>query len=112
VNGYRETNVSTDLEHRVTGHSGNPPGQGPFMTVHLTVVNGAVREALYETYQCPGCVACGSAIVAMVMGKTLDEARAIRHADLVGRVGPLPRHRQVCYGLALLALAEALKQLD
>jgi NifU-like protein involved in Fe-S cluster formation len=96
----------------VKGHSGNPPGQGPFIIVRLGVSGGVVREASYETYQCPGCVACGQAIVAMVSGKTLDEARSLRHADVVTKVGPLPRHRQVCYGLAILALDDALKQIE
>jgi NifU-like protein len=97
---------------RVKGRSGNPPGQGPFINVILAVSEGIVREASYETYQCPGCVACGQAIVAMVCGKSLYEARALRHADIVTHVGPLPRHRQVCYGLAILALDDALKQLE
>ena len=96
---------------RATGHAGNPPGHGPFMRVTLCVENGAIREAHFETYQCPGCIACGQAIVAMVSGKSVQEAGAIKHGDLVGRVGPLPRHRQICYGLALLALSEALNEL-
>ena len=96
---------------RAIGHAGNPPGQGPFMRVTLVAEGGVIREASYETYQCPGCVACGQAMVAMTSGKTLQEAGAIRHDDLVLRVGPLPRHRQICYGLTLFALDEALKKL-
>jgi hypothetical protein len=46
----------------------------------------------------------------MVSGKSVQEARDIRHGDLVGRVGPLPRYRQICYGLAVLALSEAVKE--
>ncbi len=105
----QEPSVATALK-RVTGHAGNPPGQGPFMRVTLGVESGILREATFETYQCPGCVACGQAIVAMVSGKSLQEARGVKHDDLVGRVGPLPRHRQICYGLALLALLDALNQ--
>jgi hypothetical protein len=54
--------VSTDLEERVTGRSGNPPGQGPFINVTLRVKGHVITEATYETYQCPGCVACGKAL--------------------------------------------------
>jgi len=96
---------------RATGHAGNPPGQGPFMRITLGVAEGVVREAAYETYQCPGCVACGRAIVEMVSGKPLAEASALKYDDLVRRVGPLAKHRQICYGLAVLALSEALKLL-
>jgi NifU-like protein involved in Fe-S cluster formation len=104
--------VSTNPELRVTGQSGNPPGQGPFMILHLTIVNRAVREATYETYQCPGCVACGKAICEMILGKSLENVREVNHPALVERVGPLPRHRAICYGLAVLALADALKHVD
>jgi NifU-like protein involved in Fe-S cluster formation len=81
------------------------------MRVTLGVENGIIREATYETYQCPGCHACGKAICEWVVGKGLDEAKGITHPMLVDRVGPLPRHRQICYGLTLLALSEALNQI-
>jgi NifU-like protein involved in Fe-S cluster formation len=99
-------------ERHVTGHAGNPPGQGPFIDVTLAVLGDVIREAHYETYQCPGCQACGQAVVALVTGKSLSDARALRHEDVVNRVGPLAKHRQICYGLALLALDDALKQLE
>ena len=97
---------------RVTGHSGNAPGQGPFMKVHLSIADGIIREATYETYQCPGSMACGKALCEMITGASLEAARAVNHPTLVERVGPLPRHRQICYGLALLALSDALGQLS
>jgi len=96
---------------RATGQSGNPPGQGPFMKITLGVEGGLIREATYATYPCPGCNACGKSASALAMGKSLEEAAAIDHPTLVARVGPLPRHRQICYGLAVLALADAITQL-
>jgi NifU-like protein involved in Fe-S cluster formation len=51
-------------------------------------------------------------MVEMVTGKRVEDARSIRHADVVAKVGPLPRHRQVCYGLAILALDDALNQIQ
>jgi NifU-like protein involved in Fe-S cluster formation len=81
------------------------------MDVHLTVIAGVIREATFETYQCPGCHACGRSICELTLGKTLEEAQGITHPILVSRVGLLPRHRQICYGLALLALSDALEKL-
>jgi NifU-like protein involved in Fe-S cluster formation len=103
--------MSIDVEVQVTGHSGNPPGQGPFMEVTLHVSGGIVLEATYETYPCPGCTACGKAICELSSGKTIDEVRAITHPVLVERVGTLAAHRRICYGLALLALTDALGKL-
>lgn len=108
-----EGKVEPDLTEvrRGTGHSGNTPGQGPFMKVSILVVKGLIHEATFETYQCPGCVACGKAICDLARKKSLAEAASIRHENLVQVVGPLPKHRQICYGLALLALGSALKSL-
>jgi NifU-like protein involved in Fe-S cluster formation len=102
--------LSTQIE-RVTGQSGNAPGQGPFMIVRLALQSGVVVEATYETYQCPACHACGKALTAMVTGKKRDEARAVNWDMLSGRVGPLPRNQRPCLSLALLALDDALKRL-
>jgi NifU-like protein involved in Fe-S cluster formation len=100
------------VERTAIGHGGNPPGQGPFITLTLQVQAGMIQKAAYETYPCPGSHACGKAICEMVKGRSVAEARAIQHEELASRVGPLPRHRQIGYGLALLALADALRQLE
>jgi NifU-like protein involved in Fe-S cluster formation len=99
-------------DRTIIGHGGNPPGQGPFLDLSLKIQDGRICGASYETYQCPGSHACGKAICEMVTGRSLGEARTLRHDDLVSRVGPLPPHRQHCYGLALVALADALGALE
>jgi NifU-like protein involved in Fe-S cluster formation len=104
-------NLSTTQERTVTGHAGNPPGQGPFIAVTLVVEGDVVRRASYETYQCPGCHACGKAVCDLVTGKSLTEAHTVNRDAIVLRVGPLVKHRQICYGLAVMALAEALGHL-
>ncbi len=101
----------TTVERIVTGHGGNPPGQGPFITLRLLIQQRVIEEATYETYQCPGSHACGRALCEMLKGSSVEQARAIRHEALVERVGPLPSHRRHCYGLTLLALADALGKL-
>ena len=97
---------------QITGHGGNPPGQGPFITVHLALADEEIREASFETYPCPGCQACGKAVCELVRGRSLADARAVNRDAVAGRVGPLERHRQICYGLAVLALSDALRQAE
>lgn len=93
----------------LTGHAGPPPGQGPFISIKLIVVGDLIRSATFETYQCPGCQACGRALVELVTGNRVEAARAIRYPEVVAKVGALEKHRQICYGLAVLALANALE---
>jgi nitrogen fixation NifU-like protein len=99
-------------ELAVTGHGGNPPGQGPFITLHLRISQGLIQEATYVTYQCPGSHACGKALCDLVLGKSFKDAGMLRYEHLLDRVGPLPPHRRHCYGLALLALADALGKIE
>jgi hypothetical protein len=48
----------------------------------------------------------------MVMaGRSVEEARKVTREALVGRVGPLPRAKAICYDLAVLALSDALEKL-
>jgi NifU-like protein involved in Fe-S cluster formation len=81
------------------------------MKVTLEVGNGVVREASYETYQCPACHECGKALCSMIRGKPLEAAVAVTWQELAERVGPLPRPKRICYSLAVLALDDALKHL-
>jgi NifU-like protein involved in Fe-S cluster formation len=104
--------VQGTTSRQVTGHAGNPPGQGPFITLRLVVEGEVIHRATYETYQCPGCHACGKAVCELVTGKSLTEAHAVNRDAVVLRVGPLSKHRQICYSLAAVALAEALRYLD
>ena len=96
---------------RATGHSGNTPGQGPFMEIHLHILQGIIQKASYETYHARRpCLWKGH--LRLVTGRTIEYGGAITHSTFAERVGPLPRHRQLCYGLALLALDDALSKWD
>lgn len=94
----------------LTGHGGSPPGAGPFISLQLSLAGDRIQKATYESYPCPGGQACGKAVCELVAGRTLKEAACLRHAELVDQVGPLPRHRRIAYGLALLALQDALSK--
>lgn len=78
------------------------------MDLTIQVVDNLIREATYATYQCPGAHACGKALCELIRGKSPEEANEITHPTLTERVGPLPPNRRMCYGLALLALSNAL----
>jgi hypothetical protein len=82
------------------------------MKVTLVAVAGVIREATYETYQCPACHDCGKAVCSMVKGRSMDLARGVTRDSVAGRVGPLPRGKAICYSLAALALADAVGRFD
>ncbi len=106
-----ETVVAEPETRKVTGHGGNPPGQGPFMRISLEVEGDVIREATYETYLCPVAHECGKALCDLVRGRSVVEAAAIDRPALAARVGPLPRAKSLNLSLAVVALTDALRQL-
>jgi NifU-like protein involved in Fe-S cluster formation len=63
-------------------------------------------------FQCKGCVpsiACASALTELVKGRTISEAAALTHAQIVESVGGLPEASTHASHLAMDAMAAALK---
>ena len=42
---------------QVKGHAGAVSGQGPYISVYLAVDETHIREATFQTYGCPACIA-------------------------------------------------------
>ena len=84
------------------------PGRGNHMVIHIRVAAGRISEIRYQTYGCPGAIACGSAATELAKGKTLAEAAAITRDDVEKLLGGLPLGKGHCAGLAVNALQDAL----
>jgi NifU-like protein involved in Fe-S cluster formation len=56
-------------------------------------------------------MACGSALTELAQGKTISEARNLKHGDLVNAVGGLPNASSHAAQLALDALSAALAKI-
>ncbi len=95
----------------VAGQVGEP-GQGPYMTVWITVADGRITVARYATYPCPIAHGCGGWLCRWLPTRTLAEAAAITAEDLRCVLGGLPLGKEHCADLAIEALRDALALLD
>jgi nitrogen fixation protein NifU and related proteins len=77
---------------------------GDTMEVFLRLDGPRIQVAAFMTDGCGPTVACGSMLTAMAQGKTLEEAVAIRAADLVAALGGLPQEHLHCASLAVNTL--------
>lgn len=91
----------------VRGYGGNPPGQGPFLILELEVEGDRIIASRFETYLCPACHECGSAICDLVRGRSISDVEGLNWGDLASRVTITGGQKRICIGLALLALADA-----
>lgn len=69
---------------------------------------GRIAEIRFKAKGCVPAMACGSALTAIVLGKTAEEARSFTKEDLIRAVGGLPQASGHAAELALHALSAAL----
>jgi len=113
---------------QVLDHFQNPrnPGQIPNPDARVQIENPACGDVLELTarvegeriveirFRAKGCVsamACASALTEIVAGRTLQEARELRRAALVEKVGRLPEASAHAAYLAVDALRDLLQKL-
>jgi nitrogen fixation protein NifU and related proteins len=90
------------------GHAALNGACGDRMEVFLRLDGDCIERATFLTDGCGPTVACGSKLTAMAVGKTLDEAAAIRAADLVAALDGLPEEHVHCASLAVNTLRLAI----
>jgi nitrogen fixation NifU-like protein len=100
-------NVGTLESPTAVGTEG-VPGQGNYMAIHIRVEAGRITDIRYQTYGCPGAIACGSAVTELARGRTLEEAEGITRDDVDRLLGGLPLGKGHCADLAVNALRNAL----
>ncbi|HYX69205.1 MAG TPA: iron-sulfur cluster assembly scaffold protein [Terriglobales bacterium] len=88
------------------------PACGDVMRLSLKLRDGRIAEARYRTQGCVTAIACGSRLTELLLGRTLDQARALRRQELVGALGGLSPETTHASHLAMDALAAVLTQLQ
>ena len=83
---------------------------GDQMLVVIKVVDGKIADCKWKTYGCASAIASTSMLSEMVKGMPLDEAYAVRPADITARLGGLPEHKIHCSVLGDKALRAAIDQ--
>jgi len=91
------------------GVAGNP-GQGPYLVIHLAVLDDRITAVRFQSHSCGATVASGSALTELVSGSTLEECRSIAPQDVIDVLDGLPPDKRHCAGFAVRALAGALSK--
>jgi nitrogen fixation NifU-like protein len=87
------------------------PACGDVLRLSLKAAAGRISEARFKAKGCVAAIACGSALTELVVGKTPNEARNLRHEDVSAAVGGLPQGSAHAAQLAVDALAAALSRI-
>lgn len=87
------------------------PVCGDRLRLSLIVKDDRIEAARYLAYGCPPTLVCGSILTELINGKTIQEARNLRRADLLNEIGGLPSRKHHAAALAIETLHSALANL-
>jgi nitrogen fixation NifU-like protein len=84
------------------------PACGDVMRLQIKVKDGIIQDAKFKTYGCGSAIASSSLVTEWVKGKTLDEAGAIKNAEIAEELA-LPPVKIHCSILAEDAIKAAIE---
>jgi nitrogen fixation protein NifU and related proteins len=84
------------------------PACGDVMRLQIRVEDGIIQDAKFKTYGCGSAIASSSLVTEWVKGKTLDEAGAIKNAEIAEELA-LPPVKIHCSILAEDAIKAAIE---
>lgn len=85
------------------------PVCGDRLRLTLRLRDERIEAARFLAYGCAPTLACGSALVEMLEGMTLEEAASLTRQEVVRALGGLPARKQHAAALAIETLRAALQ---
>jgi nitrogen fixation NifU-like protein len=91
-----------DLTSEMTGTCGDTMG------IYIKMNNGVVGDAKYQVMGCAGAISAAMAVVDLIKGKDLDNARSIDDGTVFKVLKEIPVKKHHCIQLAVKTLHKAL----
>lgn len=101
-------NVGEAENYNAIGTVGNE-SCGDIMQITMRIEDGIIKDAKFKTFGCAAAVASSSTATSMIIGKTVEEALAIKNKDVVEALEGLPPQKIHCSVLAEEAIKLAIE---
>lgn len=114
---YNDTVMNHFSNPRNTGEIDNPdgvgtvgnPNCGDMMKLYIKVADGRLVDIKYKTFGCAAAIASSSVTSELLKGKSLEEALAVKAADIVDLLDGLPEEKVACSVIAPDAIRAAIE---
>lgn len=81
---------------------------GDTMGIYLKVENGVIEDAKYQVLGCAGAISAAMAVVDLIKGKTIEEAKKLVDGDIFRVLEEIPAQKHHCIQLAVKTLHKGL----
>jgi NifU-like protein involved in Fe-S cluster formation len=102
-------NVGSIEDATCIGNAGNP-ADGDTVRLYLAIEDERIVDAKVKVFGCPTAIAAASVLTELIIGKSVDEALAVRNEDVSEALGGLPESKLHCSVLAEAVLEDAISQ--
>jgi nitrogen fixation protein NifU and related proteins len=83
---------------------------GDTMRIWLKVENGVILDVRYQVLGCPGAIASAMAVVDLIKGKKIADARTLNDGDVFRLLESIPAQKNHCIELAVKTFQKALDE--
>jgi NifU-like protein involved in Fe-S cluster formation len=91
------------------GNAGDP-ADGDTIRLYLKIEEERIVDAKVKVFGCPTAIAAASVLTELIIGKSIQEALAVRNEDVSEALGGLPESKLHCSVLAEAVLEDAIAQ--
>jgi NifU-like protein involved in Fe-S cluster formation len=102
-------NVGSMADASCVGNAGNP-ADGDTIRLYLKIEEERIVDAKVKVFGCPTAIAAASVLTELIVGRSIDEALALRNEDVSEALGGLPESKLHCSVLAEAVLEDAVAQ--
>jgi len=83
---------------------------GDTMRIGLKIESGVILDARYQVLGCPGAIASAMALVDLIKGRKITDARKLNDGDVFRLLENLPDQKNHCIELAVKTFQKALNE--
>ncbi len=102
-------NVGSIEDASTVGDAGNP-ADGDAIRLYLRIEEYVITDAKVKVFGCPAAIAAASVLTELIMGRSLEEALALRNEDIAAALGGLPESKLHCSVMAEAVLEDAISR--